>query len=63
MFFGTEDKLVNVAAAEAFYEQLAVPDKTLFKVEGSRHETLHDKDRATVTDRIAEWINKRAVTK
>jgi acylglycerol lipase len=59
MFFGTLDALINKNAAEAFYEQCSSRDKLLFKVEGSEHETLRDKDRVMVTARVVEWLLKR----
>lgn len=59
-FVGSEDNLVNRPAIEQFYEAVASQDKTFFKVEGSKHETLHDKDRDMLIDRIANWILERA---
>jgi len=59
MFWGTSDELINRTAAESFYNGAQSKDKSMFKVEGSQHETLRDKDREMVIGRIKDWILER----
>lgn len=60
IFVGADDQLVNVKEVEVFYESIKSKDKTFFKVEASRHETLRDVNADMVKERIVEWITERS---
>lgn len=56
---GEEDAMVSVAATRAFFEALAIPDKTLKIHPGMKHETQNEIGRETVLAEMVEWMDKR----
>lgn len=57
MVIGSDDPIVSVPAAKAFFETIGSKDKKLVVNEGHRHETLMEIGREQVWESISSWIS------
>jgi alpha-beta hydrolase superfamily lysophospholipase len=57
LIHGADDLLTSAAATEAFFNNLAGPDKTLKILPGMRHETQNEIGRETVVAEVVQWLD------
>jgi len=56
---GKEDKVINTASAQRFFDQAASKDKKLQYYEGAWHLLWFEKCKDIVYKDVEEWIEKR----
>lgn len=60
LMHGREDKLIDPAATQIFFDRLTVADKTLHYYDGMYHEVHNEVERAVVFNDVLVWLDKHS---
>ena len=60
LLHGTEDKVIDPSGTVEVFQKIAFKDKEIKLYDGLYHELLRETKRREITDRILDWISKRA---